>query len=273
MGERSLAAKKTIVRFDGKETGKFEDEVAVEYPLTVMLNGEEFATIVCSPADIEDMVIGFLASEGVMRFSKDIDSLTIDESKGYAYVEMKVKQPVPRDFYMKRMIGSCCGKGRHFYFQNDAKTAKTITGRWGIPADRCFTLMDQMQRQSFFFKKTGGVHHAALCTKDEIVAIRADIGRHNALDKLYGHCLKNRVGMADKIVVFSGRVSSEVLLKISKIGVGILLSKSAPTDLALDLAEELNITVAGFIRGESMNVYTHSWRIGEPSTIDRAQGK
>src|SRR5699024_3757633 len=101
----------------------------------------------------------------------------------------------------------------------------------------------------------------ALCSRDDMIAVRADIGRHNALDKLYGHCLQNNISTKDKLIVFSGRVSSEVLLKASKIGVGVFLSKSAPTDLALNLADELNMTVAGFIRGNNMNVYTHPWRI------------
>lgn len=263
MEGRSLTVKKTVTRCHENERETFEDEVAVEYPLTVTLNGEEFATIVCTPSDLKDMVLGFLASEGVIRFPKEIKSLTLDESQGYAHVETDSNLNVSQDFYMKRMIGSCCGKSRHFYFQNDAKTAKTVMSQWKLSADRCLALMDELQQQSVFFKKTGGVHNAALCTEDGIVAIRTDIGRHNALDKLYGHSLENHIRMADKAVAFSGRISSEVLLKISKIGTGILLSKSAPTDLALDLAEELNITVVGFIRANSMNIYTHPWRIKE----------
>ncbi|AZU62622.1 hypothetical protein CHR53_15860 [Neobacillus mesonae] len=90
---------------------------------------------------------------------------------------------------------------------------------------------------------------------------RSDIGRHNALDKLYGYCLINRNYLKDKILVFIGRISSEVLLKAAKIGTGIILSKSAPTNLALGLAEEMGITAIGFIRGKGFNVYTHQERI------------
>lgn len=261
MGKNQLISQRTITRFHENEWKETEDTVAVEFPITVTLNGEEFATIVCTPADLEDLTIGFLASEGVIRLPKQIDSLTVDESKGYVHVETKVKQPISRDFYMKRLIGSCCGKSRHFYFQNDAKTAKTVTSKWCLSGHQCLALMNELQRQSFSFQETGGVHNAALCSERDIVSIRTDIGRHNALDKVYGSSLKQGISTRDKAVAFSGRISSEVLLKISKIGTGILLSKSAPTDLALELAEELNITVAGFIRGGSMNVYTHPWRI------------
>ncbi|AFH84834.1 Formate dehydrogenase accessory protein FdhD [Bacillus anthracis str. H9401] len=88
-----------------------------------------------------------------------------------------------------------------------------------------------------------------------------DIGRHNALDKIYGYCLKNNISIGDKIIVFSGRISSEILLKVAKIGCEIILSKSAPTELALQLAEELGITTIGFIRNQSLNVYTHPERV------------
>jgi FdhD protein len=123
--------------------------------------------------------------------------------------------------------------------------------------------MKSLQNGSVIFQQTGGVHNATLCSESKIIVARSDIGRHNALDKLYGYCLLQQIPVRDKIIAFSGRVSSEVLLKVSKIGVGILLSKSAPTDLALQLAEDLNITVVGFIRGNKLNVYTHPEHILE----------
>ena len=94
-----------------------------------------------------------------------------------------------------------------------------------------------------------------------IVLSRMDIGRHNALDKIYGHCLKHKIPVRDKVIVFSGRISSEILLKVAKIGCEIVLSKSAPTEFALTLAEELGITTVGFIRQNSFNLYTHPERI------------
>ncbi|TWD96525.1 formate dehydrogenase accessory protein FdhD [Neobacillus bataviensis] len=165
------------------------------------------------------------------------------------------------DINLKRFIGSCCGKGRQFYFYNDVKTAKTILTKLTITPYQCHVLMKQLQESSAHFQKTGGAHNAALCTTDGIVITRTDIGRHNALDKLFGYCLIHGIPLKDKIIAFSGRISSEVLLKAAKIGVAIILSKSAPTNLALDLAEDLGITAIGFIRGGGFNVYTHQERI------------
>src|SRR5699024_1586257 len=100
----------------------------------------------------------------------------------------------------KRFIGSCCGKSRQFYFQSDVRTAKTVTANIKIHAKQCLVLMDQLQSQSTSFQLTGGVHNAALCTVDKVLTIRTDIGRHNALDKVYGYVLENKIPLNDKVI-------------------------------------------------------------------------
>ena len=102
---------------------------------------------------------------------------------------------------------------------------------------------------------------ASLCTPEKVVLSRTDIGRHNALDKLYGHTLMQRESMTGKLIAFSGRLSSEVVLKCAKIGIGVVLAKSAPTALALEIADELGITAVGFVREGSFQVYSHPWRV------------
>ncbi|MCJ8006103.1 formate dehydrogenase accessory sulfurtransferase FdhD [Lederbergia wuyishanensis] len=250
-----------ILKYEGNDLLETIDIAAVEYPLTIYLEDEEFATIVCSPTNIKELVIGFLASEGLIRNVDQISSIDIDEHRGYAYVYLKIKQSINKEFFSKRMIGSCCGKSRQFYFYNDANTAKTIMSRHTISINECFSLMKQLQECSIDFQQTGGVHNAALCTNDNILFSYSDIGRHNALDKLYGHVLQHNITVKDKVIVFSGRISSEVILKISKIGGGILISKSAPTTLGIELAKDLGITVIGFVRKEKLNIYSHPERI------------
>jgi FdhD protein len=260
---KSITVERSILKFDRNNIVMDVDEIATELPITIMLNGIEFATLVCTPEYLDEMVVGYLASEGIVKiYSKDIKSLHIDDSRGYAYVELTYKPNLNQGNYSKRFIGSCCGKSRQsFYFQSDVKTAKTSFSSSKISPEKCIELMQNMQEHSDVFKQTGGVHNAALCDTNHIILSRSDIGRHNALDKLYGFCLMNQMPIHDKILVFSGRMSSEILLKAAKIGVGILLSKSAPTDLALQAADELNITTVGFIRGEKLNIYTHPERI------------
>lgn len=256
------ASVQQVIKYRNGQVQREPGHIAAEYPLTIYVNGDEFATLVCTPSDLEEMVVGFLASEGVIRFYHEINQLEIDVKQGLAYVELNRSVHQVKDFYAKRVIGSCCGKSRQsFYFYSDLRTAKTIRTAPTIPIQTCFALMKRLQEKSAAFKTTGGVHNAALCTPEELLIMRTDIGRHNALDKLYGHILINGISTADKIIAFSGRISSEVLLKVSKIGVGILLSKSAPTDLALQMANELNVTTVGFIRNNELNIYTHPERI------------
>ncbi|MCY7961871.1 formate dehydrogenase accessory sulfurtransferase FdhD [Bacillus inaquosorum] len=257
-----VTAVRDVWRYEQGEISKIEDRMVTEYPLTVILNGSEFVTLVCTPEHIKELVMGFLASEGVIRFQKEIKRFTIDESLGFVYVDLVHPETLDQKDYTKRVIGSCCGKGRHFYFQQDVKTAKTAVSQIKISPEACLALMKDMQQGSGTFQDTGGVHNAALCDTEKLLLMRADIGRHNALDKLYGHCLLNGMSVRDKLIVFSGRISSEVLLKAAKIGVSIVISKSAPTELAIQMAEELNITAIGFVRNGSFNVYTHPERIG-----------
>ncbi|MBS4173764.1 formate dehydrogenase accessory sulfurtransferase FdhD [Bacillus sp. FJAT-49736] len=259
----SIRNKIQVVKYDGNTLVELEDEVAVEYPLTIYVDGEEFATMVCSPINLEELVIGFLASEGLVRLYDDIESMTFDEGKGLAYISLKVKQSINKEFYAKRFIGSCCGKSRQFYFHNDARTARTVLSKTRITVSQCFLLMKLLQEESIDFRQTGGVHNAALCSVEDLLYIQTDIGRHNALDKIYGICLKEKLSRSDKVIAFSGRVSSEVLLKVAKIGIGIILSKSAPSTLAIELANDLGITIVGFIRNNQFNIYSNPERVIE----------
>ncbi|MDD9270643.1 formate dehydrogenase accessory sulfurtransferase FdhD [Paenibacillus sp. GCM10023248] len=252
-----------LYRYDGTRIVPQEDTIAVEAPLTIKLDGEEFATLVHTPTETVDLVTGFLASEGLIRFVDQIESLKLDEERGFADVKLRHLHQLSREMVSKRFIGSCCGKSRQFYFHNDARTAKTVRSQLQLTVRQCFHLMNLMQEQSLDFQATGGLHNAALCTADELLLSRSDIGRHNALDKIFGNMLRQRIPARDKAIAFSGRISSEVALKAAKIGAGILLSKSAPTDLALKLAEDLGITVVGFIRRDQLAVYTHPQRISE----------
>ncbi|MCX2827259.1 formate dehydrogenase accessory sulfurtransferase FdhD [Bacillus pseudomycoides] len=260
---KSIQVERGIFRYEQGEFKQIEDSIVTEFPVTVKINGQEFVTMVSTPEYIEDMVIGFLASEGIIRKYEDIDEIWVQEKEGYVHVKTTKINPYYRDIQNKRYITSCCGMSRQgFVFANDALTAKKMNDiRVKITTQDCFRLMNDMQQSAATFQHTGGVHNAALCDVNGIILSRMDIGRHNALDKIYGYCLKNNISIGDKIIVFSGRISSEILLKVAKIGCEIILSKSAPTEFALQLAEELGITTIGFIRNQSLNVYTHPERV------------
>ena len=259
----STVKKRTVLRFKNGQMESVEDKIVTEFPVTVKINEEEFVTMVCSPQYIEDMVIGYLASEGVIRAYTDIKNIWVQEKEGYVHVTIDKLNPYFQNLQNKRYITSCCGASRQgFVFINDALTAKKMNDiSVELSINDCFQLMNKLQQSAATFQETGGVHNAAICDKNGFMLSRMDIGRHNALDKLYGYCLKKHISIRDKVVVFSGRISSEILLKVAKIGCEVVLSKSAPTELALNLAEELGITTVGFIRNDSLNIYTCPERI------------
>ena len=127
----------------------------------------------------------------------------------------------------------------------------------GIEPETVIQLMREFNNRSELFNETGGVHSCALCSIEDLLVHRDDIGRHNALDKILGWGHINNQSFEDKLVLTTGRISSEMLIKIARRGVPVVISRSAPTSLAVELARELNITLVGFARGQKMNIYTN----------------
>ncbi|BAW90153.1 MULTISPECIES: formate dehydrogenase accessory sulfurtransferase FdhD [Staphylococcus] len=256
-----VSSNQSIIRYENGQLFATEDFYVTEFPLTIMVNGEEFATIICSPTNMEELVLGFLASEGAILKRDELKSIQIDDSKGFAHVELTKSLGDRFEYSTKRMIASCCGKSREFYFHNDAAIAKTSMSKIELHPQQILRMMTQLQSASVIFKQTGGLHNAAISDGNTFFEHRQDIGRHNALDKLYGYCIQRHISVRDKVLIFSGRISSEILIKAAKIGVGVILSKSAPTTLAVQLAKDLNITAIGFIRDGNFNIYSHPERI------------
>lgn len=238
-----------------------EDLVVKEVPVTLFLNDQEFVTLICSPGDLKELVVGFLCSEGILQKHEDLKDITINENDGLIWVET-AGEAKSGETFLKRFITTCCGRGRaSFYFINDAGGISSVASNLRATPREIFFLSEQLEKNSSLFRETGGVHNAALCSVDKVIAFYEDIGRHNAVDKIFGRCFLEDIPLQDKILVFSGRISSEILIKVAKMGIPVLVSRSAPTDLALNLADDLGITVVGFAREGRLNVYTHHHRV------------
>ena len=143
----------------------------------------------------------------------------------------------------------------------DSLRSSPLEGDLKISAGKIWFLMESLEERAELFKSTGCVHSAALADQEQILCFFEDIGRHNAIDKIIGECLLAGIPTDDKIIVSSGRLSSEILLKAAKLKIQLLVSRAAPTSLCIELAESLNVTLAGFVRGKRTNIYTHGWRI------------
>lgn len=251
----------TIQRYEKNQIREMEDVVVREYPLTIFLNNNEFITMLCSPEYLEYLVYGFLKSEGIIFKKSDVKALTIDKDKGFAYVELSDSNSLAEALHGKRVMTTGCGKGSTFYKVLDLATMKPVQSELKVHAENILKMAGELNKQSKLFLETGGVHSCCLCDENQILVVREDIGRHNALDKILGEAFVNNTELHHKMMLTSGRISSEMLLKCSKSGIPIIVSRSAPTELAIREASKLNITVIGFARGGRMNIYSHPERV------------
>ncbi len=259
--EDKRVIKKRIIRLRSLIREELDDPVVVEMPLTIYLNGRELVTLLCTPEKIDRLALGFLRSEGLIKSLDDLADIRCRYDDGLVEVELKEDSTGLESLYSKRTITSGCGKGTIFYNVIDSLRSEPLTGKLQVPATKAMKVIRELEEKALLFKATGGVHSAALASGDQIIFFYEDIGRHNAVDKIIGECLNAGIEMDGKYLVVSGRISSEILLKAAKLKIELLISRSAPTSLSIELAESLNITIAGFTRGQRMNLYTHPWRI------------
>jgi len=251
----------TILRVNEQGKSEVEDVVAKEFPFTIILDNQELVTLLCTPKDLKYLAIGFLSSEGLIKNKGEIRKIILDERRGVVRVETEGDKEVERELLFKRLITSGCGRGAAFYSAADTTKQARVESQMKISAREVFALAKDFQLRSQVYRATGGVHSAALCDTKGILIVAEDIGRHNAIDKIFGECMLKDIPTDDRIIITSGRMSSEIVLKIAKRNIPILVSKSAPTDLAVDLAADLGVTLIGFVRGRRMNVYTDGWRV------------
>jgi len=251
-----------ILRLKGTEISMEEDVVVAEYPFTIFLNDKELITLLCSPKSLKYLTVGFLNSEGLIDSYDEIDIIRIDEEKGVAYVYTNSNNTLSEKLHGKRTITSGCGKGTIFYNVIDSFKTKKVNSNIPIDIETIKKLIREFNKSSELFINTGGVHSCALCDKDGQIIFEEDIGRHNALDKILGRALIDNIDLKEKMILTSGRISSEIIIKVGKRQIPILISRSAPTSLAIDIAKELNITLIGFARGEKMNIYTNFPSLG-----------
>jgi len=238
-----------------------EDMVTREQPLTIILNNCELVTLLCSPHGLNYLAIGFLFSEGLIKSKDEIKKVIVDERRGVVRVETTGDTESASDDIFKRVITSGCGGAGSLHRMADMQNLAKVQSHTRVSAQEVFDLVRGFQHHSQTFKATGGVHSAALCDTKNIILFADDIGRHNALDKVFGECIVKDIPTEDRIILTSGRIPSEILLKVAKRKIPIIISVSAPTDLGVKLAADAGITLIGFVRGKKMNVYTNSWRV------------
>jgi FdhD protein len=224
-------------------------DVVREQPLTVYVNGERFLTLLCSPFQLEPLVLGYLWMEKVIAGLDDIAGLQISEVDGRAEVTLRHPVTLPTE----RILTSGCGGG--ITFRIDPRLFPRITSEVRVgPADLGDRMHDLL-REAVHYHASRGIHGAALADRNRVLLVAEDVGRHNAVDKLMGLALQRGISTTDRILLSTGRVSSEMLLKAARMSVPIVASRTSPTEMAVALAEQLGVTVVGYLRGDSLNLY------------------
>lgn len=250
-----------MVRITEGVRSDVEDLVVKEAPLTIVLDNQELVTMLCSPIDLKHLAIGYLFSEGFLRSKDEVKKVVVDDRKGIAWVETKEGKGVDAEVLSKRLITSGCGRGASFYSLADAQVGMRTESRFQMLARDVLALVGEFQHGSQLHRVTHGVHSAALCDAQKIVVFADDIGRHNAIDKVIGWGILTDLAAENHGLIFSGRISSEMLLKAARIGIPVVISVASPTNVAVRMATDIGMTVVGMVRGKRMNIYSGAWRI------------
>ena len=238
-----------------------EVPVVREIPVSLRLNGREIITLLASDDALEFLAAGFLKGEGFVSRREDIVAIRVDPEAGTVDVDATGVDPLAEKLLERRAVTSGCGKGTTFTHALDALQSRPAPAGPRVSVVEVRRLVQGLLAGSALYREAGGVHSAALATTAGILIFRDDIGRHNAVDKIHGECFLHGIPVEDKILLTTGRVSSEILVKAAKLGVAVLVSRSSATDLALELAVRMGITVIGQVRGGGLTVYTGEGRV------------
>ena len=255
-----------IIKISGEKREIAEDLVTEEISLKLFVGCKLIATLICSPTHLEDLVRGFLITSGLVEKPEDIGRIVLDPETNTANIFLAYGNEIELPL-LNRTVDSGCGSAA---FTLDTFDGAAISGEknrspsffnFRINTMLIKGLMTDFGKRSLVHRKTGGVHSAALADRGGIIGFREDIGRHNAIDKIIGDFLLANKSFENKILITSGRVSSDVLIKMHRCGIPIVISRSAPMNRSVFLAREMEITLVGFARGNRMNIYSADQRI------------
>ncbi|MCX5717426.1 MAG: formate dehydrogenase accessory sulfurtransferase FdhD [Nitrospirae bacterium] len=251
----NASTKKTILKIRGNSVTKADDAVAVEKRLRILINEEEVISLYCTPFMIRELVVGILMTEGIIKGEWCADRMSIEYGDDIVVNINSADAVIPKE---GRVQTSGCVGGITFVKKVEDEK---VRDEFSIEAKSLLSIFKEFQIRSDLYRLTGCVHSAALSDGRHIIAFAEDIGRHNAVDKVIGYSVLENIGLAGKLMLASGRLSSEIASKCSKCGIPIVASRTAPTHLAIEIAGLRGSTLVGFVRGDRLNVYTHPQRI------------
>ena len=249
----NTAVEITCERFSDDQWSNIAVYVPSEAEFTLYVNQQELVTILCTPSKLNYLVLGYLYGEGIIDRVGDVIMMRVCEDDSLADVRLsndEFKLPT------LRTLTSGCGGGAVF-----KRYGEKVDSGLLVKPEEILSLMKQLQEKMELYRLSGGVHTSALADTRDLLVMAEDIGRHNTLDKIQGECLLRGLATKDKLLLSTGRVSSEMLLKAARMQVPVVVSRHSPTGRAVSLARELGITLVGHARGGRLMVYTHPERL------------
>ena len=232
-----------------------------EVPLTIIINGREVVTLLCTARHPEYLAVGFLKSDAFIASPDQITDMTVRDEGDRLIADVEVCHDPWKDRVMERSITSGCGKGTNFGRNVSTISKRRVGGDVRVTPEQILSLVNELHDRSTLYNVTRGCHNSSLCTPEEMLLFREDIGRHNAIDMICGQCFLDNVPVDDKMIVSTGRIASEILLKVVRIGVPILVSTAVATSFSVELARKTGITLVGNVKGDSFWVYNDKGRI------------
>ena len=253
-----------IVRVD-VAAGKAEkktDYVAEEKPLHIFLNRTHYATILCSPSNLKELAVGHALSEGIVKSVEEIEKISF-KGEGVCYVKLKLNIDLEKRLklsnHFSRIIFSACGSPSPY--QPTPRLPK-IKSSLEVKAETILNCVSRLNSIAETFRKTGGVHAAAIYKADgTLVTFAEDIGRHNAVDKVIGIGALNKTNFSECFLALSGRLTGDIVLKAARVGLPMVASLAAAIDSGITIAKDVNLTLIGFVRGKRINIYNYPERI------------
>lgn len=253
-----------IHRYQGKSLHAGHRPVVEECPLRLNVNGRDLATLIASPHRLNFLIIGFLRLSGFIANLEEILTLGVCREQGVALVRLRRDLPLQ----LRPTITSGCGGGVSY----DLTLPVGDRPLHCYAAEEVLTLMAELNRSAERYAEHGGIHSAGIGREGKLLLSAEDLGRHNTLDRLAGEALFRNIDLTGTILVTSGRVSSEMVIKAARLGVGLIASRTAPTDAAIALCAAAGIVLVGYLRGQRYEVYTHAERLTLPLANERIAG-
>jgi FdhD protein len=242
-------------RFSDGGWVKTSVHVPSEAQITIYVNLRELVTILCTPAKVNFLVLGFLYAEGIISGIGDVLSMRVCDEE--SEVDVRLTNPEYELPVLKRTLTSGCGGGATFKTQEQKVDSDLV-----VTPTEVLSLMKQLLEQMALYRLSGGVHASALSDAKNLIVVAEDIGRHNTFYKIQGECLLRGLATRDRLLLSTGRVSSEMLLRAAGMQIPIVVSRTSPTGRGISLARDLGIALVGYARGNRLLVYSHPERLG-----------